>query len=154
MVVDDQNVNLGLWDTSGTEDYDRLRPLSYAQTDVFVVCFEINNRATFLNVKNKWIPELRTHAVGVPIILIGSKLETRIPSVSIDANSTDQQFVSRAEGEALKNELKLVKYLECSARTQEGLKAVFDCAVRVVLYKNLVIKGASGCFGSAEVFET
>ena len=44
---------LGLFDTAGQEDYDRLRPLSYPQTDVFLVCFSIVNPASFENTKEK-----------------------------------------------------------------------------------------------------
>ena len=47
-------LQLGLWDTAGPEDYDRLRPLSYPQTDVFVVCFSITSPSSFQNVLAKW----------------------------------------------------------------------------------------------------
>ena len=61
MVVDGVPVSLGLWDTAGQEDYDRLRPLSYPQTDVFLICFSIVSRASFDNVKAK---------VGFPIFIV------------------------------------------------------------------------------------
>jgi len=44
---------LGLFDTAGQEDYDRLRPLSYPQTDVFLVCFSVISPSSFENVKEK-----------------------------------------------------------------------------------------------------
>lgn len=37
----------------GQEDYDRLRPLSYPQTDVFLVCFSVVSPSSFENVKEK-----------------------------------------------------------------------------------------------------
>ena len=43
-----------LWSfISGQEDYDRLRPLSYPQTDVFLVCFSVVSPSSFENVKEK-----------------------------------------------------------------------------------------------------
>lgn len=71
MCVDGQSVNLGLWDTAGQEDYDRLRPLSYPQTDVFVLCFSIVAPVSYDNVLTKWIPEIRHHCPDTPILLIG-----------------------------------------------------------------------------------
>ena len=44
---------------AGQEDYDRLRPLSYPQTDVFLVCFSVASPTSFENAKSKWIPEIR-----------------------------------------------------------------------------------------------
>merc|ERR1711981_1094815 len=70
-------INLGLWDTAGQEDYDRLRPLSYPQTDVFLVCFSVISTASFENVKTKWVPEIQHHAPGVPIVLVGTKSDLR-----------------------------------------------------------------------------
>lgn len=53
VMVDGSPISLGLWDTAGQEDYDRLRPLSYPQTDVFLICFSVVSPPSFDNVKAK-----------------------------------------------------------------------------------------------------
>lgn len=60
-MIGDDPYTLGLFDTAGQEDYDRLRPLSYPQTDVFLVCFSVTSPASFENVKEKWFPEVGFH---------------------------------------------------------------------------------------------
>lgn len=56
------------------EDYDRLRPLSYPMTDVFLICFSVVNPASFQNVKEEWVPELKEYAPNVPFLLVGTQV--------------------------------------------------------------------------------
>ena len=55
VMIGGEPYTLGLFDTAGQEDYDRLRPLSYPQTDVFLVCFSVVSPSSFENVKEKVI---------------------------------------------------------------------------------------------------
>jgi len=136
VMVDGKPINLGLWDTAGQEDYDRLRPLSYPQTDVFLVAFSLISRDSFENVKAKWYPELKCHCPGVPMILVGTKLDLRSDPntvAKLRANATPTVPITFEEGLDQSRTIGAIKYLECSALTQKGLKHVFDEAIRVVL---------------------
>ena len=68
-MVDSKRISLSLWDTAGEEDFDRLRPLSYPQTDIFIACFSLVDRATLENVESKWLPELSFHGQNAPILV-------------------------------------------------------------------------------------
>jgi len=145
-MVDGKPVNLGLWDTAGQEDYDRLRPLSYPQTDVFLICFSIISPHSFENVKSKWYPEIQHHAPGVPIILVGTKADLRNDSGMVQQlNAKGLKMVSHEEIQARAREIGAVAYLECSALTQEGLKSVFDEAIRAALNKRPAQQQAKCC---------
>ncbi|OQR69056.1 ras-related protein Rac1-like, partial [Tropilaelaps mercedesae] len=209
--------------TDGQEDYDRLRPLSYPQTDVFLICFSLVNPASFENVRAKWFPEVSHHCPNTPIILSLAQLVTfdltanrligdrgiensdsgrdcaekssraddswthdpasdkrlhlllksietgspagalkptivhgRSPISSISADYGDTRVgtkldlrddkdtldklrdrklapITYPQGLGMAKEITAVKYLECSALTQKGLKNVFDEAIRAVL---------------------
>jgi GTPase SAR1 family protein len=51
--VDGQEVELELSDTAGLADYDRLRPRSYPDTHVFLICFDVNSPDSLGNVESK-----------------------------------------------------------------------------------------------------
>jgi len=146
VMVDGKPVNLGLWDTAGQEDYDRLRPLSYPQTDVFLVCFSIVSPHSFDNVKTKWFPEIKHHAPNVPMILVGTKADLRGDSAMVQQLAAKGlQMVTRDLAEARVREIGARCYMECSALTQEGLKNVFDEAIRAALTKPPSRKKAKKC---------
>ncbi len=80
VTVDEQVVSLGFWDTACGEEYERLRPLSYPQTDVFIMCFSVVSRKSFENITKKWIPEVNRCQPNIPIILLGTKTDLRYVS--------------------------------------------------------------------------
>ncbi|KAH7726154.1 small GTPase [Aphelenchoides avenae] len=134
MKVDGHTVNLGLWDTAGQEDYDRLRPLSYPQTDVFILCFSIVSPVSFDNVTTKWVPEIRQYCADAPILLVGTKIDLRDdPGALRTLQSDGKSPITRSQGQKVGSRIKAYKYLECSALTQQGLSNVFEEAVRAVI---------------------
>ena len=130
IVVDGQTVNIGLWDTAGQSDFDRIRPLSYRGTDIFLICFSLIEKSSFENVKDKWIPEVQHHVPGAPYIIVGTKSDLRFDEAVI---SKVDKVYSASEGAALAKEVNAHCYMECSALTQEGTKDLFDEAMRAAI---------------------
>ncbi|PAA60364.1 hypothetical protein BOX15_Mlig011286g1 [Macrostomum lignano] len=134
VMIGGEPYTLGLFDTAGQEDYDRLRPLSYPATDVFLVCFSVVNPASYENVKEKWVPEIMHHCPKVPFILVGTQMDLRTDQTMVEKLAKNRQrAITVEQGEKLARELKAVKYVECSALTQKNLKSVFDEAIIAAL---------------------
>lgn len=131
---DEQIVNLGLWDTAGQDDYDRLRPLSYPQTDVFIMVYSCISPASLENVRTKWHPEVKHFVPNAPIVLIGTKSDLiNDTNIVYRLAERNQHPITRAEGDAVAQEIGAANHIVCSARTFEGVKLAFEEAVRSVL---------------------
>lgn len=65
------------WPPPLQDEFDKLRPLCYTSVDVFLLCFSVVNPASFQNVPEKWVPEIRKHAPLTPLILVGTQCDLR-----------------------------------------------------------------------------
>jgi len=140
--VDGKQVELALWDTAGQEDYDRLRPLSYPDTDVILMCFSIDSPDSLENIPEKWTPEVKHFCPNVPIILVGNKKDLRNdPNTIKELGKMKQEPVKPEEGRTMAEKINAFAYLECSAKSKEGVREVFETATRAALQKR---KGRGG----------
>lgn len=135
-IIENNPVNLGLWDTAGSAEYDSLRPLSYPGTDVFLLCFSLGSPASLQSVKDKWHPEINRHNPGTPFVLVGTKLDLR-ENPEAAAKIQGWESITTEKGEKFAKDIAAAKYCECSALNQKGLPAVFEEAVKAVYIQHL-----------------
>eukprot|EP00079_Xenopus_tropicalis_P017376 XP_004917264.1 PREDICTED: rho-related GTP-binding protein RhoJ isoform X2 [Xenopus tropicalis] len=141
---------LGLYDTAGQEDYDQLRPLSYPNTDVFLICFSVVNPASYHNVHEEWVSELRACMPHVPYVLIGTQIDLRDDPITLARLlHMKEKPITQEQGMKLAKMIGAQCYLECSALTQKGLKNVFDEAILTVFHpkkkKRRCVKCRNSC---------
>lgn len=118
-------VQLELLDTAGQEDFDRIRILSYSGADVIICCYSVNSKTTLANVRSKWYPEFRDHCPDIPFILCGTKADMRSDPTFNHVRLEDVHGLAKTLGAH--------KVVECSAKTGDNLKSVFDEAILAVL---------------------
>lgn len=125
--------NIGIWDTAGQEEYDRLRPLSYPSTDCFLMCFSVVNPPSLDNCRLKWKTELTHYCPDAKIILVGTKKDLRNDAAVL--KQLDEELhsrpVSTLEADKMVKELGCAMYKECSAKTMDGVQQVFEEAIKI-----------------------
>ncbi|KAI6164416.1 P-loop containing nucleoside triphosphate hydrolase protein [Pisolithus thermaeus] len=133
ILVDDQLVELSLWDTAGQEEFDRLRSLSYAETHVVMICFSVDNPVSLENVETKWIEEIVEHCPGVkpPVALKCDLRDDRNVAERLARHGLHS--VQYEEGFTVARRIRASRYLECSSKHNRGVVEVFDEAARLSL---------------------
>jgi len=118
----DQTFELEIWDTSGQDSYDRLRPLAYEKVDVSLICFNVADKLGFSLVEEKWLPEIRHHCVNSKLVLVGLKNDLRkeLPSILVNVNAA--KVLARKYS---------CLYLECSAMLGENVNEVMERALEL-----------------------
>ncbi|KAJ3404314.1 GTP-binding protein Rho1 [Chytriomyces hyalinus] len=138
--IDGRRYLLALWDTAGQEDYSRLRPLSYPDSDVILICYSVDILDSFDNIQTQ---KLSTTAKGVPFLLVALKTDLRNdPTVIATLAKSGQSPIQAAQGRELAEKIGAYRYVECSARNQEGVQDVFEHGMGAALAagsnKNLI----------------
>ena len=131
-----------MWDTAGQEDYDRLRPLSYPNTDCVVLVCSVDNPYSLTNIKAKWIKEIKHYCgKGVPILLCANKSDL-LGDVrkKQELHNKGVDFISEAELQKTKKEVGASVEIMTSAKTGTNVKTMFQLACGLALNKKPEIK--------------
>lgn len=120
-----------VWDTQGNEDYDRLRPLAYPQTDAFLVCFSCVQPDSLAHALAKFVPEIRQHAgAHVPILLVATQTDRRTCVATAAALlARGSNVVTRDDAERARQACGAAAVVECCAHTNTGVAEAIACAL-------------------------
>lgn len=135
--LDDQRVELSLWDTSGSPYYDNVRPLCYSDSDAVLLCFDISRPDIFDSGLKKWRTEILDFCPSTRILLIGCKTDLRTDVCTLMELSNQKQTpITHEQGSAMAKQLGAEAYLECSAFTSEkSIHSVFRTAALACINK-------------------
>ncbi|KFH45580.1 GTP-binding protein-like protein [Hapsidospora chrysogenum ATCC 11550] len=144
--VDNVHIELSLWDTAGQEEFDRLRSLSYDDTDLIILCFSVDSKDSLENVESKWVGEIADNCPGVKLVLVALKCDLREQTGQDDDEEAGEgttgddgqagekkPTISYDQGLEVARRIGALRYLECSAMRNRGVNEAFTEAARVAL---------------------
>ncbi|EEB06721.2 rho family GTPase Rho4 [Schizosaccharomyces japonicus yFS275] len=130
-----KEIELALWDTAGQEEYDRLRPLSYPNSNIILLCFAIDCPASLNNITEKWYPEVQHFCPRTPLLLVGLKSDLRKNRNATEVLRTQGLTpVTFQQASAVAASIS-APYIECSSRENIGVHEVFQLAVSLAMKK-------------------
>ncbi|KAM3161625.1 GTP-binding protein RHO4 [Lachancea thermotolerans] len=123
-------IELALWDTAGQEEYNRLRPLSYTDVDLLMVCYSVDSKTSLHNVQELWIPEVRHFCPDTPIMLVGLKSD-------LYALDNLEKLVDPKDAELFAHQMGLMGHYQCSAKYRNNIDELFNVAITTLLYDSI-----------------
>ncbi|KAI8091395.1 small GTPase superfamily [Gilbertella persicaria] len=143
--VDERHVELSIWDTAvihdrvklGQEEFDRIRALSYSDTHVIVICYSVDNRDSLENIPNRWLEELQEGCPFAKIILVALKCDLRQDETALKTMKLIGYEERIIKGLEVAKKIHAIRYLECSAKHNRGVRECFEQAARVATFVKL-----------------
>ena len=124
MRINNNVLKLQIWDTCGQEVYKSLISNFYRNSSLALILYAINNRDSFLHAET-WLNDLKNQAnPNVKVFLVGNKSDLE-----------NERVISKEEGEKFKEEKKLDRFIETSAKTGENARSALLEAAKL-LYKD------------------
>ena len=122
--INNNVVKLQIWDTCGQEVYKSLISNFYRNSSLALIIYAINNKDSFQHAEN-WLNDLKNQSnPNVRVFLVGNKSDLE-----------DQRVITKEEGERFKEEKKLDRFIETSAKTGENARSALLEAAKL-LYKD------------------
>jgi len=129
--LESQLYNLVLWDTPGDDDYDQMRPLSYPDTDVFLLCYSTVDPASLTNLWQKWLKEVRKFADANPVIIVvGLKSDARHDKTQRAIQARGGVVLTTEQGKSFAEAAGAAAFVECSALKSRRVTDVFVAAAQ------------------------
>lgn len=142
LTVEGFDVAMTLVDTRG--DGDKLRVLSYAGSDVVIICFNPCHPDGVQYVESKWLKEVRYHLPYVPILLLATKTDLKNDAATLERlRSRHLSPISSEAGLELSIKIGAFHYLECSSKYDDGVLEVFNTVSRLVLEDRHILHSKS-----------
>lgn len=145
-VSDTYTIHMSIWDTSGDAGYDRVRPLSYSDAELVIICFSISSPESMENVVSKWHQEVREHCPTQPIMLVGCKADIRTEAKHLPAGVPRPNLVSYDQGLKTAKHIGALVYSETSSKTSQ--RSVNDVMEVAALSSAGTSRNGAGASGS------